>query len=242
MTKSILIAFTLFAGCMNVELESSEQSIAMAPGDAMPGDSQMDAPAMDAPAMDAPAMDAPAMDAPAFSKTTTNNQAKTQWQLARETFLSPPSKADQISDRGALEATKLPANPAVANRTMAIGGTCVKVSNAPDGYLVGSSGAEGCIIAVIVTCDGTAYACHFTATDDAKATLAQLGPFGACAHAAIAGGTNEGPSNITLQQVLAELDRQEVTIDGILDRIGVYWDGENNRWVYGPLEVPSQNR
>lgn len=231
-TLAASLSIMLFS-CATVEsLESSEQEMMMAP-DAGSGAS--------VPAPVDAGTDAPS-DAAGPTKTTTNNTSRSAARLFAESFLSPPSKQSQIDKHGALDATQLDAVPRVGQRTMAAGGTCVTVSNIPDGYLVGSSGADPCIIAVIVNCDGSVIACHFYASDDAAAALAALGPFGECAHAAIAGGNNEPGSNTQLSQVIAALGRQGIAIDGIIDRIGIYWDSANNRWVYSTLEQRSQNR
>jgi len=251
MTKTIFLSVSiavgsllsiLSSGCVDqdAELGSLEQH-ATTPSPA-PADAAAPSPSPTPAPIDAPApTPSPSPSAsPSPSKVTTDNVPKTWRDTAAEAFTTPPTKPKQFEDHDALDATAIPKTPPVAMRTSAMGGTCVTVPSIPDGYLVGSSGAEGCIIAVIVKCDGTAIACHFSAGDNPVATLAKLAPFGACAHAAIAGGTNERESNLTLMQVFAGLDG--VTIDGILDRIGVFWDAANGRWVYGPLDVASQNK
>lgn len=174
----------------------------------------------------------------AVEKTLVDYGAET----TREIWGGPTSKADQIKKYGALDVTQIDKMPPVGQFTNVAGGTCTVVSNIPDGYIVGSTGADPCIIVVIADCNGTVTACHFYTASDVAETFAKLGPFSECARAAIAGGNNTTASNHELEQVINALNAANITIDGILDRVGVYWDAANSRWVHAKIDMASENK
>lgn len=213
----------LLAGCVSNELSDYQQPITEEPVSIM--------------------SDA-GSSAPMMTKETTNNVQKTYLSFGGDLFdtiVTPPTKPTQIKTRGRLTATSIDPWVEPAMFTNAAGGTCVKIANPPAGYMIGSGGADPCVIAVIVTSTAV-YVCHFSAVDQVGATLDNLKIADPDAHAAIAGGNNTDPSNITLDDLLTGLDRRKIRVDGILDRTGVYWDPTNQRFVYGPLDKPSVNR
>ena len=233
--KLSILLLSIASGCaVPADVDAVARAQPMGPdAGAMPMPIPADAPTAPAP------HDAATDAATGPTKVTTTNVPTTIDVLS---IFPSPSKPTQITAVGALTATLVDPFPLPPNgSTNTAGGSCVTVSNIPAGYLVGSGGAEGCIIAVVVRCDGTVVSCHFTATDDAAATLAKLAPFGDCAHAGLAGGTNQGPSNETLAGAIAGLKRNKVKIDGMLDRSGLYWDATNGRWVYGKNDKVSNN-
>jgi hypothetical protein len=115
-------------------------------------------------------------------------------------------------------------------------GTGQLFTKIPDRFLVGSTGALPCIIAVIVIpapktngmfqAKYNAIVIHFQAQDDPKATLAKFGKLPAGTHVGLAGGNNKD-SNSTkeLLAVVAALKSLEgVTLDGYFNGSGLWAD------------------
>jgi hypothetical protein len=104
-------------------------------------------------------------------------------------------------------------------------GTTIVATDVPDGFLVGSTGADTCIIAIILIPRpknpgrvGPKYnvvACHFDNADDPASTLAKIGKLPPGTHVAFAGGNGAAASNTELYLAIAPfLFKSGVKIDG----------------------------
>ncbi|MGH7966739.1 MAG: dockerin type I domain-containing protein, partial [Candidatus Binatia bacterium] len=97
----------------------------------------------------------------------------------------------------------------------------------PDGTVVGASGCDPCIGIILLPPEDDPQVFHFAATDDAKDTMKEAGPFPDGTRAAIFGGNNTLESNVTLNLV-AEFFREnpQITVEGYSDTVGLWVDRE----------------
>lgn len=105
-----------------------------------------------------------------------------------------------------------------------------------EGQVVGSGGAEGCVVVIVTEPNGTVRVAHFTATDDVDATLRDMGPFPEGSKAAIAGGSDKGDyktsSEFTMELVDEYFDGDpNVKVQGYADSSGLFVDEHGNFFV-----------
>ncbi|MFN7891403.1 MAG: hypothetical protein ACK5OC_14015 [Pirellula sp.] len=101
----------------------------------------------------------------------------------------------------------------------------VPIDSAPEGALVGSTGAGPCI-GLIVHDNDNIYVFHFAQTTDVSETIdIAIQELGDDAHAAIFGGDGSALSEQTLEEVMDYLHgNPEITIDGYADTPGLWID------------------
>lgn len=191
--------------------------------------------------------DASATDAaPRPQVTPVDNVQKTTLELLFP--LNPADKSDVINDVGALDATEISGGRDITHTIGVLGGQHITVIDLPDGYMAGSFGADPCIIAIIVTINSSGqiviHVYHFTATDDAKETLDQLGNLPAGTTIALAGGNGTTESDRTLAGVMEWIQAHSgtVTCEGYLDRTGLWVDNQGHYHYYSRTDLPSTNQ
>jgi hypothetical protein len=102
----------------------------------------------------------------------------------------------------------------------------------------GVTGAGPCI-GVVVVCPGQVVAFHFSAMDDAGATLGKYAWPANC-NAVICGGDNSAVSNDQLVEVINSLKQNGIKLDGIIDMDGCYY-GPGGKWYVGSTTRTSQD-
>lgn len=111
----------------------------------------------------------------------------------------------------------------------------------PAGTYFGVTGTGPCI-GVVVHCGTQLATFHFSATDDAGATISQYKwPSGSIA--AICGGNNTAVSNDQMIEVIKALKQEGISIQGVINMDGCFWGpgpGPGD-WHVGSTNKPSQD-
>lgn len=108
-----------------------------------------------------------------------------------------------------------------------------------DGAYFGVQGAGPCI-GVIVVCPTQVAAFHFSATDDAGATLRKYAWPKDCT-AVICGGDNSAVSNDEVMEVISCLERHGIKIQGMVNMDGCFY-GSDGKWYVGSTNKPSADK
>ncbi len=151
-----------------------------------------------------------------------------------------PKKTEVLRQVGALpkpERASLDTN----NSAGVSGGTYKVFPKIPAGTCVGTGGAGPCIGLIIQTLDPekSVYVFHFGAIDDPLTTLKKAGPFPKGSRAALFGGDNSEPSNVTLKLAMDYLRQERIKVDGYSNTTGL-WVDKDGRYRLTPLDTPSQ--